>query len=277
MSGMVETERIDQDLMRPCCVQSVARDGGLAKADVVVPREYSVDVYVNGSKMMQITCTREYVTDLVIGRLFTEGMIRGIAEIEQVLLLDQARRADVRIKEGPGDRFAACPKGIADDGWASSLLATLPKGALRKKVVPIEWHPAWLFQLAEAFAEDTPMHRITRGAHSCYLARENRILRCCEDIGRHNAFDKVIGWALRKGVDLRACTILTSGRIPIDMLTKAVCAGVPVLASKTVPTDKTIELARACDITLICSVNSKGMDVFNDPWGASLSALRRGA
>ena len=137
-----------------------------------------------------------------------------------------------------------------------------------KPVTPRPWSPQRIFELACAFESDTPVHKRTFGAHSCYLANEHEILYCYEDLGRHNAFDKVIGSALIDGVDLSGCIVFTSGRIPTDMAVKAVRAGVPIIVSKAVPTDLTIEMARKYDLTLICSAHHDSMKVFNDPYGA---------
>ena len=109
------------------------------------------------------------------------------------------------------------------------------------------------------------MHRRTFGAHSCFLSVGEEILYCCEDLGRHNAFDKVIGCALQDHVDLSQAVIYTSGRLPVDMVTKAIKASIPVLVSKAVPTDLTVELARRFDLTLICAARPDSMKVYHDP------------
>ena len=75
---------------------------------------------------------------------------------------------------------------------------------------------------------------------------------CCrEDIGRHNAIDKAVGYALIQGIDRGNCYLFTTGRMPADMVMKAVRAGVPLLASKTYPTDEGIALARKTRLTLV--------------------------
>lgn len=100
------------------------------------------------------------------------------------------------------------------------------------------------------------------------------MLYCCEDLGRHNAFDKVVGCALRDGVDLAHCTIFTSGRIPTDMVVKAIRAGIPTLISKAVPTDLTVDMARRYRLTLICSAHSDSLKVFSDPLGVAQSFVK---
>lgn len=134
-----------------------------------------------------------------------------------------------------------------------------------QKVQPISWEPSWVFALARTFADDSPMHRATSGAHSCYLGVGDQLLYCCEDLGRHNAFDKVIGCALMDGVDLRQAIVFSSGRLPVDMVLKAIRSGIPVVATKATPTDMTIDLAKRYDLTLICQARPDSMKIYNNP------------
>lgn len=133
------------------------------------------------------------------------------------------------------------------------------------KVKPIPWEVEWVFTAARTFAGDSPLHRSTTGTHSCYLMVDGAIVVCCEDLGRHNAFDKVIGVALREGIDLHHSLIFSSGRLPVDMVMKAIRAGVPVLVTKAVPTEATVRLAREFDLTLVCQARPDSAVVYNDP------------
>ena len=83
-----------------------------------------------------------------------------------------------------------------------------------------------------------------------------------EDLGRHNALDKVIGAALMQGIDLKQCALFSSGRLPTDMVAKAIRAGVPVLASKAAPTAQGIELAKKYRLTLITGVREDKLTVY---------------
>ena len=83
-----------------------------------------------------------------------------------------------------------------------------------------------------------------------------------EDLGRHNALDKVIGAALMQEIDLKQCVLFSSGRLPTDMVAKAIRAGVPVLASKAAPTVQGIELAKKYRLTLITGVREDKLTVY---------------
>ena len=117
--------------------------------------------------------------------------------------------------------------------------------------------------MSDTFADGMPLHSVTFATHSCLLARRDEILFSCEDIGRHNALDKVIGYALRHQIDLTECMVYSSGRIPTDMAMKAIYAGIPVLSSKASPTTEAIELAKAYHLTLICAARRDRMKVFS--------------
>ena len=116
--------------------------------------------------------------------------------------------------------------------------------------------------MADAFADGSPLHGITFATHSCNLAQKDNILISCEDIGRHNALDKVIGYALRHNIDLHQCMVYSSGRIPTDMTLKVIHAGIPILSSKASPTSEAIDLAKKYHLTLICAARRDRMKVF---------------
>ena len=104
--------------------------------------------------------------------------------------------------------------------------------------------------LADAMGQGLPLYRATHAVHSCLLLRAGRILYRCEDLGRHNALDKAVGCALTEGVPLAECVLFTSGRVPVDMVRKAIRAGVPALVSKSMPTVQSLELAEEYGLKL---------------------------
>ncbi|MDD6767809.1 MAG: formate dehydrogenase accessory sulfurtransferase FdhD [Coriobacteriaceae bacterium] len=241
-----------------------------AEPDVVafeeVQVEHSMEVFVNEIPTFTIVCSPDRLPELVLGRLCTQGIVRDAEEVESIYICQHATRARVFLRDRQAQlqrrHVEAVPSCCTGNRTLNSYFEADEPPA---KVVPIPWDRRWIFSLARSFALDTPLHRRTMGTHSCYLAIGEQILYCCEDLGRHNAFDKVVGEALLDEVDLSQAIVYTSGRIPVDMVMKAIRARIPILVTKAVPTDATIELAREFDLTLICQARPDSFKVFNDP------------
>ncbi len=100
------------------------------------------------------------------------------------------------------------------------------------------------------FQKSSDIYKLTRGIHSCGLYDDQGLLYLMEDIGRHNAVDKVLGYAINNGIDLSKAVLITSGRVPSDMILKIIKARIPILVARSVPTDVAIEMANKFNITL---------------------------
>ncbi len=197
-----------------------------------------------------------------LGHLFCRRMITGLADVasvevgpERISLRRTAARnglplrsriihtASTRLIES--DVFREDRRGRLTIDWA----------------VPFAAVEAAVDALAEA-----PLFRRTGSAHVALLAhhRSGNLFRV-EDVGRHNAMDKAVGWAVREGIDLGECFMALSGRLPADMVYKAVGAAIPLLASVSAATGSGIEAADAGNITLIGFVRDGRMNVYSAP------------
>lgn len=228
--------------------------------------EHTMDVYINEILTFRVVCSPDHLVELVLGRLYTEGLIKSADEVESIYVCQFGTRARVFLY----DRVADTSRGNVEQVPScctgnKTLNSYFADEELPDKVVPIHWKRSWIESLARTFSEDTPLHARTQGTHSCYLALGDEILYRAEDLGRHNAFDKVVGEALLDEVDLTQAIVFSSGRIPVDMVQKAIRSHIPVLVTKAVPTNTTIEMAAAFDLTLICQARPDRFKVMNDP------------
>ena len=189
-------------------------------------KEHELRILVNGQLYEEMVCTREYLPELVTGRLYCEGVIESVEDIQSLMFSPDETTVMVDVQKNQEE---AHPQSMQKFTWKSE----------------------WLEELAYAFEKDLPLHTRTSATHSCFLMIEGTVLFSCEDIGRHNAMDKVIGYALLKGYDLNSTILLTSGRVPKDRAEKAIRAGIPVLISKKEPTLQAVELAKEKGLTLI--------------------------
>lgn len=244
--------------------QSIVPGGESEPTEDVVLIEHLMDVYINERLAMRLVCTPEYLAELVLGRLFSEGMIAGTDDVESIYICEHGTRAKVMLKNATRTWDKEYVETTLSCCTGNRTLCSLhPEEAQLSPLEFTSWKAEWIFLLAEKFSEGSPLHRKTWATHSCFLACRERLLFTCEDIGRHNALDKVIGYALRHRISLPECIVYSSGRIPVDMISKAIRARIPILASKAVPTNEAIRLARQHHLTLICSARRDRMKVFS--------------
>jgi FdhD protein len=227
-------------------------------------REFPLTIMLNGEQLVTVLCSPGDLESLAVGFLYSEGMIRTKEEITGMSI--DAELGIVRIrtaedKNADGKLFmkrvltTGCGRGMAFYSFAD-----LDR---KKKVVSdLRVTPAEVLALSRRFQGASDLYRNTHGVHSAALCDNREILVFAEDIGRHNAVDKVLGRCLREEIPVADRMLMTSGRISSEILFKAAGSNVPVLISKSAPTDMGVELARELGITLIGFVRGGGMNVY---------------
>ena len=245
-------------------VTAVARCGQRYTVDKNILRENTVEVFVNGIHSMHITCTPTNLQELVVGRLHSEGYISTIECIRAIDFSGDPCSVNVVLNRDDKPCRACRLEVVPTTGGNGEVMHRydFPEAAF-DAYDPIAWDKNTVFDLYEDFVLDTPLHSVTKGTHSCRLAVDGTIVFISEDIGRHNAFDKAIGYSLMHSIDIAHTLFFISGRIPVDMVSKAVRARIPVLASKAAPTDQAVLLAQKYGLTLIGLVNDHQLLVFS--------------
>lgn len=221
-------------------------DGTCHDRESLVVREHALSVFAGGTLAFQCVCTRTALRELVVGRLFTEGMITSVDQIEEIHFSEYENNAEIILKDETN---------FFTKNRKEHLSKLIPGAGIRRD---------WIFALAREFSRETKLHHATQGTHSCLLGRKGAVLFTCEDIGRHNAVDKAVGYALINKISLGECILFSSGRVPTDMVEKVAASGIPVLMSKAVPTAESIALADAYGLTLICRAWPEQCEIFTD-------------
>jgi FdhD protein len=229
--------------------------------------------------------------ELVAGFLFTEGII---TRREQLLSLragddsscDSSARANlVRVRLGRGARLGKekltrrFSAGSACGVCGKAAINEVRRLGLRRPNPASRFDPEMLCQLPEKLRSEQAIFGRTGGLHAAALFDAGgKLIVLREDIGRHNAVDKVIGWALIAGmVPLDKCVLLVSGRGGFEIVQKAIVAGVPVLASVSAPSSLAAQLARELGLTLVGFLRGRRFIIYAGEERLGVSAWTSGA
>lgn len=257
-------------------------EGNAVEKTEMLLSEHRMDVYINDVLTMKLVCTPKDLPGLVLGRMVSEGMIHSSTEVEYLYICEHGTRARVQLVEEPckvcvkneavneseeyhQDRISKEKQWNADNDNLRAEVMDTPTCCTDNKTIysgfatesklqhlkPVNVSLELMYAFDEAFNQDMPLHEATWSTHSCFLAYKGAIVYSCEDIGRHNALDKAIGYALMHDYDFHECAVFTTGRLPIDMITKVIRAGIPLVASKKTPTAEAVKLAQEYGLTMI--------------------------
>ena len=250
------------DLCRKGEVTLITPDGNEVAEEITLLHEHELNIIVNEHPVMRLVCTKQHLNELVLGRLLTGGFIERAEDVCKIVFDKDKTEAGVFLNREI--EFEAVPSEEKSCCTGNKVLCAVKDRKKYQELPEMKWKREWIFALAEAFEKGTELHDLTFCTHSCMLARKGEILFTCEDIGRHNAVDKAVGYGVSANIPLSECILYTSGRVPVDMVEKVIAAGVPVLASKAVPTVEAVELAEKYGLTLIGNARPDRMKVFAD-------------
>lgn len=232
-----------------------------------VIEETLVSIYVNGQELATVMCSPLDQEALALGFLYTEGVIDSLDEVGLAKLNVAGTSVDVLLKQkefSPPRRMiltSGCGGGIT----LQDLSETYP--ALESTFFT---QPDVIFARMRDLQASARLYNLVRGVHTAILGDTEKLLASAEDVGRHNAVDKIAGKALLAGINPCNCLLLTSGRISSEMLNKARRMAIPVVASRTAPTSIAVNLAQLWNICIVGYVRRDTMRVYTHPWRLGL-------
>jgi len=241
-------------------------EGTAVKTDVVV-REYWLLINVNGVSNYHVTCTKTSLEALVVGYLFAENLINDHGDIQEFMLNETNGLAYVQIAGSvvPQQTQTGSTDCIKHNVSSSAAVALDYFDAYPKLKDGFSVSAQRILEAVSECSKRSELFLSTGGVHNCALCDLSGILYFEEDISRHNALDKVIGHAIINQIKLDGCYVITSGRVPSDMLVKIVRAGIPLAASRSAPTDSAVRLAKKYNVTLIGFARGSRMNLYSCP------------
>jgi len=237
----------DPRLTRP--VTGIDQTG--AASTIRVVEERALTIYLNSQEIVTAMTIGDYPEYLAVGYLLNQGMlhrddvITGVDHDEEleVVVVRTERQTDYEEKLKKKTRTSGCAVGtVFGDVMEQLEGVTLPAAELRT---------SWLYALARKINTRPSLYLEAGAIHGTVLCHRDRPLVFMEDVGRHNAVDKIAGWMLREGVDGADKILYTTGRLTSEMVIKTALMGVPVLASRSGFTAWGVELAQQTGLTLI--------------------------
>jgi FdhD protein len=242
----------------------IIRKGVEEKASRQVSEEVPLTIDVNGEELVTLLCSPANLKDLVYGFLYTSGFIGDASDVKN-LIIDQDRwKASVEIAEG-GMSEKMLFKRIYTSGCGKGVIFHNPLDVMQRVRIPdgFSIHSEKIDEFMKIFQSSYQERKETRGVHSSALADEYNILIFKDDIGRHNAMDKVIGEALYRQIDFSDKVILTSGRISSEILSKVLRCQIPVMVAAGAPTNQAVKFARNVNLTVVGLARGNIMCIFS--------------
>ena len=240
---------------------------GAEKIEDAVARESLATIFLNGKELVTMLCSPQHLNYLAVGFLFSEGLLKSRDEIKK-LEVDEPKGAvlvEIKGEASADSRFFAKRLITSGCGGGATFYsvadADMPEVTSRQQISAPE-----VLALAKEFQHGSSLFLTTGGVHSAALCDRSKILVFSEDIGRHNAVDKIFGKCLLENISTTDRLLLTSGRVSSEVLFKVARREVPIIISLSAPTSLGVKMAEKLGITLVGHVRGKRMNVYTHSW-----------
>ncbi len=248
-----------------------------AEAELRVVEERALTIYLNSQEIVTAMTIGDYPDYLALGYLLNQGMllpddrVTGIDYDEdlEVVIVRTERATDYEEKMKKKIRTSGCAVGtVFGDMMEQVQDVRLPADEVRT---------SWLYALAKQINTAPSLYLEAGAIHGTVLCRLDQPLVFMEDVGRHNAVDKIAGWMFREGVLGAGHILYTTGRLTSEMVIKCALMGIPVLASRSGFTAWGVELAQQVGLTLIGRMRGQRFHCLSAAerlvWDADLGAV----
>ncbi len=228
-----------------------------------VIEELTLTLYVNGEEFVSMMGTPLNQDWLAVGFLMNEGILEDIDEIKDLKVTKDGCCIDVWL-----DRNVDLPqKMVLTSGCGGGLTQEDPGIGVEPLPAGIKTDPDLILKAYTYLQTKDSLYARARGVHAAGLLdlETGELLQVTEDIGRHNAIDKLHGACLMQGIEMEGRALITTGRISSEMLRKGAFMKCPIIASRTSPTSAAVDLARTWNITLVGYARHGKLRVYCNP------------
>jgi FdhD protein len=257
------------------------REAGTLAADRMVPEETPIALSYGGTTHAVMMASPADFEDFALGFSLTEGIISTPDEIEAIEVEDHGAGIDIQIglKDRANTRFEARRRRLAGPvGCGLCGIESIEEAMRSVDAVgasPLTLGAADIVRSVKLLSKVQPLHAETGAVHAAgfYLPAKG-IVMAREDVGRHNALDKLAGALAKSGIDGAAGAVVVTSRVSVEMVQKTAAIGAPVIIAVSAPTALAIRTADEAGMTLVALVRGDDFDVFTRPERVSLGAAK---
>ncbi|WP_437342364.1 formate dehydrogenase accessory sulfurtransferase FdhD [Jeotgalibacillus marinus] len=242
------------------------RNGKAEWSEDRVATEKAITIKINGDEFVTMVCTPQYIEDMVIGYLASEGIIRKFDDIEKMWIDHkngfvhiQSSNINPLYESLQNKRYITSCCGASRQGFvfASDAMAAKKMNGRNVSLTPQD-----CFRLMRDMQHRADTFKETGGVHNAALCDVDGIVLSRMDIGRHNALDKIYGYCLKNNISMQGKILVFSGRLSSEILLKVSKIGCEVVLSKSAPTERALELAEELEITTVGFIRNQSLNVY---------------
>lgn len=238
--------------------------GSLSPAEDEVVKEIPVTLFLNDEELVTLVCSPTHLKELAVGFLCSEGILKQREDLSGIAINHQEGLIWAETKNPPPaqntfmKRFitTCCGRGRASFYFINDARDSSPVTSNLRVA------PRSILTLAAGLEAGASLFKTTGGAHGAALCSGEEILMLFEDIGRHNAVDKIFGHCFLNNIELSDKIMVFSGRVSTEILIKVARMGIPILVSRSAPTHLALNMAEELGVTVVGFTRGERMNVY---------------
>ncbi len=241
-------------------------NGMLEKKTISLARETPYTLFVNDREILSISTLPTHLKELFIGFLVSEGVLIHPKEILESQVDDAARLVRMEL-DVPAERMAKLEKkGMLTSGCAGGMIFSVETALSHSENHGrrLTIHCSTIIKRMQELDKFQGTYIITRGVHAASLADSSRTIAILEDLGRHNAVDKIVGHCFLNQIETKDKMLLSTGRITSEVLIKATRSGFPIVISRSSASSMAVAMAKQSNIDVVTYVRAGRFNYFNN-------------